>query len=202
MSEHQHTAEHAGTHTAPTVPPTPPEKPKLLSETMPPSTVTRNGVPLTLAWYKLLHGAGFEYQAPKVDANNLSDVQSWLGVETQVGILQQFLKKASQLIWKGSFTEEGKFDLEKFIAGMVELSITGAKLSELREQKDELVEQQQDLVQKLSSLEAGTEEFINALKAVKEMGGRIRNLIDTIEKRERKGKDDEKTEPSVPVTVN
>ena len=200
MSEHNHTA--PAVPTVPTAPVEPP-KPKKLKDLQPPETITRNGIDLTLSWFELLHGAKFEYQAPTVTATNLSDVSTWLGADTVAGILQSHLKKACQLIWKGSYTEspEGEpvFDIAKFVAQMVDLTVTGQKLSELRDSLDEVVAEQQQLITSLSDIEQGTEEFTAALVKLNSFKGRILVIKDMIDKKSRKGAEDEKTEASVPV---
>ncbi len=157
--------------------------------------VTRNGVTQELTPFKIIRGDNKdkEYPSVAVSAENLSDVQTWLGADTVISILQTFIKRSTQELWLDNIID-GVPNEAKFLEEVKELTSASLKLSDLKEKYDELVAKQGMLVEKL------TDDPDHALlTSIKEIGTAIKVVKAQMEAKSRKNKPDVTADAAVAV---
>jgi hypothetical protein len=166
-------------------------------------SVKRNGKEYELAPFKIVRGDNKDktYLAPQVTASNWDKFIEWFGLDNAVNVLQGFSKRACQLLHKNAIDKiSGVLDMNKFLAGVANLTAAGLRLRELKEQLDEVVEQQQELLGKLSEAEGDAQAAL--LKEIMAMKNRILSLKQMIEERQRDTSEDEEEKsvsPSIPA---
>ena len=159
--------------------------------------VTRNGVELNLANFKIIRGDNKdkEYPAVPVSAENIGDVTKWLGTDTVISIVQTFIKRACQELWLDNIGEDGQPNIAKFLEEVKELTSASLKLSDLKEKYDELVAKQGMLVESLD-LENPN---IATLTSIKELKTAIQVVKAQMEAKSRKTKPEAVAEAAVAV---
>ena len=157
--------------------------------------VTRNGVEQELTPFKIIRGDNKdkEYPSVAVSAENLSAVQTWLGADTVISVLQTFIKRSTQELWLDNIVD-GVPNEAKFLEEVKELTSASLKLADLKEKYDELVAKQGMLVEKL------TDEPDHALLTnIKEIGTAIKVVKAQMEAKSRKNKPDVTADAAVAV---
>lgn len=158
--------------------------------------VTRNGVSLELTPFKIIRGDNKdkEYPAVAVSAENLSQVQNWLGADTVISVLQTFVKRACQELWLDNVGADGVPNEAKFLEEVKELTSASLKLADLKEKYDELVAKQGMLVEKLTD-----EPDAALLVEIKNIGTAIKVVKAQMEAKSRKNKPEVTADAAVAV---
>lgn len=164
--------------------------------------VKRNDIELPLTEFKIIRGKNKDkkYLAPTVTGSGLDTFIRWFGIDNAANTLQTFVKRAFQLVHKECIGADGTLDMAKFLAAVADFTSRGLTISELQDQYEELVEQQQANIEKLGVAEPGTPDFVSLLTSIKEQKGRILGLKEMIENKSRKKAEtgeDETVEASV-----
>jgi hypothetical protein len=158
--------------------------------------VTRNDVSLELTPFKIIRGDNKdkEYPAVAISAENVEQVQKWLGTDTVISVLQTFIKRACQELWLDNIGTDGVPNEAKFLEEVKELTSASLKLADLKEKYDELVAKQGMLVEKL------TDEPDAALLAeIKNIGTAIKVVKAQMEAKSRKNKPEVTADAAVAV---
>lgn len=140
-----------------------------------PYTVERNGVPLTLSFFKILKGnkKDTQYPAPDVTPKNLKEILTWMGDTVVLGEIATVLKRKFQNIFNQATTKEGGFNEELFIKYAQDFTTAGLKLSEIAIRLDELMAEVSKLVddQDLSdpAVQVEIKELNTQIKTYKQM---------------------------------
>lgn len=158
--------------------------------------VTRNGITADLVNFKIIRGDNKdkEYPAVSVSAENISDIERWLGTDTCISILQTFIKRACQELWLDNIGEDGTPNVAKFLEEVKELTSASLKLSDLKEKYDELVAKQGMLVEKLTD-----DPDAALLIQIKDLGTAIKVVKAQMEAKSRKTKPEVTAEAAVAV---
>jgi hypothetical protein len=158
--------------------------------------VIRNTVSKTLRNFKIIRGDNKdkEYQAPEITVETLDSDIKWLGRDTVVGVLQTFVKRASQEIWMDNIDENGQLNEAKFLAELADLTATSMKLADLKDRYDELVAKNGALIDALTDEPSAAE-----LKSIKDLSSAISVVKAQMEARSRKTTKEVNAEPAVAV---
>jgi len=158
--------------------------------------VTRNGVTQELTPFKIIRGDNKdkEYPAVAVTAENLTQVQTWLGADTVISVLQTFVKRACQELWLDNIGEDGVPNEAKFLEEVKELTSASLKLADLKEKYDELVAKQGMLVEKLTD-----EPDASLLIEITNLGTAIKVVKAQMEAKSRKTKPEVTADAAVAV---
>lgn len=171
--------------------------------------IERGDVALKMEPFKILKGkrADTFYPAPKVTIENLPQIIQWIGNTNLVNELQTLLKRKFQSIASDSVSAEGVFDEALFTKYAVEFSSAGMKLKELTDKIEELSAIAVSAIDKGTfSLDGVEYETFSVIDGKPKASVEFQKLNDSIrayrqmkEDRQRKPKEEETEEASVPA---
>lgn len=159
-------------------------------------SVVRNGETMTTSAFKIIRGDNKDKQYPSISitAENLNQALKWLGADTVIGILQTFVKRASQELWLDNVGEDGTVNVPKFLQEFADFTSASMKLADLKERYDELVAKQGMLVDALGDAPTPDE-----LKAIKDLRVAIQVVKAQMDAKSRKTKPEAVADAAVPV---
>lgn len=140
-----------------------------------PFVVNRNNVDVTFVPRTVSRGdnKGNQYPAVEVTKDNLSLVESWLGVDVRMSLIQAKLNQRCQS-WYGEATVEADgetakpFDIDEFKKFAAEFNARGESLSEIKKEIEELTAEMVSIDWSLGAAAAAKAE---------ELGKQIKSLI-------------------------